>query len=421
MGRIWGSSCRGGVAARPDGRCGDLGFQPSVGPVGVIEAIYHQSMHGRITDRRRYPVPACRFDPDLTLWSVPALGSSCRELVDAACALGRCSNAAHHAPAVDVARLEHAAAWSLGIGTAIPCADPLKELSARLTLWHPSAPVMTLGRPNMGGLVQAHRALWAGQRQAGKPRSTELPSAALPRDADGTPCLAPSPRDVLRLGASIDRTVSNVPGSLDHAMVGAAWFIWAIESTAPLPDGNSELAWYAAAAWLCGGAGMPSNILDLCGLVDAENHRQCRHDLAARGSVPAWSAHIWRTVARACERAMQHLVALDRARTDLLERADAMRAPRHPRELVLHLMASPITDVRQVERTLGITFAAANDLVERCISAGILREVTGRRRGRIYCCDGSANALGHITEMLQPSPKSLRTLPTTPASGASAC
>ena len=273
----------------------------------------------------------------------------------------------------------------------------------------------------MGGLVQAHRALWVGQRQAGKPRATELPSAALARDADGTPCLAPSPRDVLRLGASIDRTVSDVPGSLDQALVGAAWFIWAIEATAPLPDGNSELAWSAAAAWLCGSVGMAANVLDLHGSLDVEAHRQCRHALASSGSVPAWSAHVWRTVARACERAMQHLVALDQARSDLLERADAMRAPRHPRELVLHLMASPITDVRQVERTLGITFAAANDLVERCINAGILREVTGRRRGRIYCCDGSANALGHVTETLQPSPKSLRTMPTTPASGASAC
>ncbi len=376
-------------------------------------------MHGRITDRRRYPVPACRFDPDLTLWSIPDVGGSCRELVDAACALGRCSLAAQRAPAVDVVRLEHAAVWSLGISTAIPCVDPLQDLSARLALWHPAAPVMAVGRPSMGSLVQAHRALWVGQRQAGKPRSTELPSAALPRDADGTPCLAPSPRDVLRLGASIDRTVSDVPGSLDQALVGAAWFIWAVESTAPLPDGNSELAWSAAAAWLCGGAGMPCSFLDLHGSVDAEAHRQCRHDLAASGSVPAWSAHIWRTVVRACDRAMQQFVALEQARADVLALADAMRAPRHPRELVLHLMGSPITDVRQVERTLGITFAAANDLVERCISAGILREVTGRRRGRIYCCERSANALGVVTETLQPSPKSLRTMPTTPASGAS--
>jgi hypothetical protein len=378
-------------------------------------------MLGRITDRRRYPVPACRFDPDLSMWSADAWGASARDVIDSACALGRCRQALGSAPSEDVGRLEHSAAWALGIDPAIPIADPLQQLSTRLRIWHPATPVVPVGRPSMGVLVQAHRSLWAGQRQAGKPRATELPSAALARDADGTPCLAPSPRDVLRLGASIDRTVSELPGSLDQALVGAAWFIWAIEATAPLPDGNSELAWSTAAAWLCGSVGIASNVLDLYGSLDAEAHRQCRHALALSGSVPSWSAHVWRTVTRACDRTVQRLRALDQARSDLLERADAMRAPRHPRELVLHLMGSPVTDVRQVERTLGITFAAANDLVERCISAGILREVTGRRRGRIYCCDGSVNALGHATETLQPSPKSLRTMPTTPASGASAC
>ena len=357
-------------------------------------------MHGCITDRRRYPVPACRFDPELTPWSLPAWGASARELVDAACALGRCSRALQDAPNVDVARLEHAAVWSLGISPAVPCSDPLQELSTRLAIWHPAAPAMPVGRPSMGGLVQAHRALWAGQRQAGKPRATELPSTALPRDLDGTPCLAPSPRDVLRLGASIDRTMSDMPGSLDRALVGAAWFLWAIESTAPLPDGNSELAWSAVAGWLCGSAGMSSNVLDLHGSVDAEAHRQCRHELAANGSVSAWCAHVWRTTERACDRAMHQLACLDQARMDLLERAGAMRAPRHPRELVQHLMGSPITEVRRVERTLGITFAAANDLVERCMNVGILREVTGRRRGRIYCCDASANALGPVTTSL---------------------
>jgi len=290
----------------------------------------------------------------------------------------------------------------MGIGPVVPVADPLRELSTRLALWHPATPILAVGRPSMGGLVQAHRAVWAGQRQAGKPRSTELPSPALPRDADGTPCLAPSPRDVLRLGASIDRVVRELPSSLDQVLVGAAWFIWAIESTAPLPNGNSELACSAAAAWLCASVGIESMVLDLHASLDADVHRQCLHELAANGSIALWTAHVWRSVSRACAHATDRLRALDCARTSLLERADTMRAPRHPRELVMHLMGSPITDVRQVERTLGITFAAANDLVERCIAAGILREVTGRRRGRIYCCDASANALGRVTTSLDP-------------------
>ena len=141
-------------------------------------------MHGRITDRRRYPVPVCRFEPDLSPWVVAAWAPAAGDVVDAACALGRFGRAVHEAPPVDVARLEHAAVWSMGISPAVPCPDPLRDLSARLAIWHPATPILTAGRPSMGGLVQSHRVLWAGQRQAGKPRSTELPSAALPRDTD---------------------------------------------------------------------------------------------------------------------------------------------------------------------------------------------------------------------------------------------
>lgn len=357
-------------------------------------------MHGRVTDRRRYPVPVCRFEPDLAPWSLSAWGAALGEHTNAALALGRFSRALVTAPGVDLVRLQHACVWSVGIQPAVPIADPLLALSARLTVWHPATPIIKPIRPSMGALVQAHRALWSGQRQAGKPRSTELPSPALPRDDDGTPCLAPSPRDVLRLGASIDRIVSEFPDSLDQALVGAAWLVWAIESTSPLPDGNTELAWCAAAGWLCSSIGSGSTVLDLHASLDPDQHRQARHGLAAHDTVAAWSAHVWRTVAHACDHAIDRLHALEVARSMLLERADAMRAPRHPRELVMHLMASPITDVRQVERTLGITFAAANDLVERCIGAGILREVTGRRRGRIYCCDESAKALGPVTASL---------------------
>jgi hypothetical protein len=357
-------------------------------------------MHGRITDRRRYPVPMCRFEPHLAPWALDAWTAAIGDQVEAACGLGRFAQALGVAPAADVARLEHASAWSLGVPSLVPLSDPLQALAARLGIWHPSAPVLKPGRPDMGLLVHAHRVLWVGQRQAGKPRSTELPSPALPRDPDGTPCLAPSPRDVLRLGASMDQVLGSTGSSLDQVLVGSAWLVWSIESTAPLPDGNGELALHAASAWLCHAAGMRSTVLDLHASLDQEAHRRCRVDLAGSGATAAWCAHLWRTVRHACDEGLVRLASLARARSAIVERAAAMRAPRHPCELAEHLMASPIVDVRTVERILGLTFAAANDLVERCVAAGILREVTGRRRGRIYCCDESANALGDVTSAL---------------------
>lgn len=44
----------------------------------------------------------------------------------------------------------------------------------------------------------------------------------------------------------------------------------------------------------------------------------------------------------------------------------------------------PIVNVRAAERYLGCTYATANKLVEQFARAGILREVTGARRNRLY-------------------------------------
>ena len=48
------------------------------------------------------------------------------------------------------------------------------------------------------------------------------------------------------------------------------------------------------------------------------------------------------------------------------------------------LFLSPATTVRRAERQLGVTFAAAQKNVDRLVSLGILREVTGKERYRIY-------------------------------------
>jgi hypothetical protein len=200
----------------------------------------------------------------------------------------------------------------------------------------------------------------------------------------------------------IDEGVGSTGASLDQVLVGSAWLVWAIESTAPLPDGNSDLALHAAAAWICRASGVRATVLDLHASVDPEGHRQHRIELAGAGSRAVWCGHLWRSVQRSCDLGIERLASLAQARASILERAGTMRAPRHPRELANHLMASPIVDVRSAERVLGLTFAAANDLVDRCVATGILREVTGRRRGRIYCCDQSANALGQVAEAMLP-------------------
>jgi Fic family protein len=49
-----------------------------------------------------------------------------------------------------------------------------------------------------------------------------------------------------------------------------------------------------------------------------------------------------------------------------------------------HLFARPVTNIRELEGTLGISFEAARRLVALLEGEGILEEITGRRRNRVY-------------------------------------
>jgi Fic family protein len=56
-------------------------------------------------------------------------------------------------------------------------------------------------------------------------------------------------------------------------------------------------------------------------------------------------------------------------------------------KLVSELFLAPAINVRQAQEALGVTFAAAQSNVDKLVSLGILREVTGRERNRIYLAE----------------------------------
>jgi hypothetical protein len=55
--------------------------------------------------------------------------------------------------------------------------------------------------------------------------------------------------------------------------------------------------------------------------------------------------------------------------------------------LVDFLFAQPILTVRQVETELEINYPAAQRYVERLEAIGLLREITGQARNRVYRTD----------------------------------
>ncbi len=59
-----------------------------------------------------------------------------------------------------------------------------------------------------------------------------------------------------------------------------------------------------------------------------------------------------------------------------------------------HLFANPVTGIRELAESLGVSFEAARRLVKHLEDEGVLEEMTGRRRNRVY-------AAREVIEVLQ--------------------
>lgn len=96
----------------------------------------------------------------------------------------------------------------------------------------------------------------------------------------------------------------------------------------------------------------------------------------------------WMTeVAAESERMINALSRMKHRRAQLVAAASSMRAPKHCVTLAESLVAKPITNVADAALRMDVTFRAAQAIVDKFVSEGILREITGRRRDRVFQCD----------------------------------
>ena len=75
------------------------------------------------------------------------------------------------------------------------------------------------------------------------------------------------------------------------------------------------------------------------------------------------------------------------------ERLRAERAARRLLQTLDVLFERPILNIRQLEAALGVPYRTAERYVEKLTEIGILREVTGQRRNRLYRAEEIIRAL----------------------------
>jgi Fic family protein len=89
------------------------------------------------------------------------------------------------------------------------------------------------------------------------------------------------------------------------------------------------------------------------------------------------------------------LFAEDRLRLQTLGKAAGNALRIHE-----HFQRHPLASIRHVSEALGLTFPGANNMIARLVELGMLGEVTGRRRERVFAYGRYLDLLGSGTEPL---------------------
>jgi Fic family protein len=119
-----------------------------------------------------------------------------------------------------------------------------------------------------------------------------------------------------------------------------------------------------------------------------DEHREEYYRLLFRvsteGAWKDWVHYFLRGVAEQANDAVERAQRLVRLRESMREKASTSQAGTNLVRLVDVLFESPAVNVPMIEKKLGCTHQTGLNLVERLIASGVLEEVSGRKRRRVY-------------------------------------
>jgi Fic family protein len=180
-------------------------------------------------------------------------------------------------------------------------------------------------------------------------------------------------------------------------------FHYQFEAIHPFLDGNGRIGRLLNTLLLCAWGLLPTPLLYLSPYFEAR--RQQYYDLllqvSQRGDWEAWLTFFLRGVVTQERDAVQRIRSLERLHARYREQLQSASTAARLLQVVDLLFERPVLQTRQVETALGINFSTAQRYLDRLLQEGILNEITGRARNRLYRADEILKILD------QPSPQDL--------------
>lgn len=198
----------------------------------------------------------------------------------------------------------------------------------------------------------------------------------------------PPPVDEMLAALSALEDFIHAPANLPP-LIRLGLIHYQFEAIHPFLDGNGRLGRLLVALLLSAWQLLPQPLLYLSAYF--ESNRQEYYDLllsvSQRGLWEDWLLYFLEGVKQQSLDAVERISRLQTLRTQYQAQIQARRAPARLLRVVDLLFAQPVITTRQVETAIETNFLGAQRLIDQLIQVGLLREITGGRRNRVYRAD----------------------------------
>ncbi len=158
------------------------------------------------------------------------------------------------------------------------------------------------------------------------------------------------------------------------------------EAIHPFADGNGRIGRVLILLLLCAEKVLPVALLNPSAFLEREREEYYRQLLGVsqRGTWNQWVTFFAEGVTHEALDAVKRIETLDGLRDQYQRRVQTARASALLPKLVDQLFSNPAITSRRAAAILGVKFPSAQKTIDKLVSAGILTELTGQKRNRLY-------------------------------------
>lgn len=248
------------------------------------------------------------------------------------------------------------------------------------------------GRFDIEIIKRLHRTLMAGVRGSDKsPGEFKVHQNAIGMASDTLETAKMVPASPESVDHLIDNWLEYVNSDSLNTVEKMAMAHYQFEAIQPFRDGNGRVGRLLSLMILRRDGLLKYPILYISGYLNSRRSEyiDLMYRVSSRDSIDEWLTFFSEGLCIQARSAAKTVEALIRYRKRLTDAAEDLKETK----VVEMLFRNPYITSRNIVEELDISVPTANKILDRFQSEGILREVTGKRRNRLYCAEGIMDIL----------------------------